>query len=44
MTTNKKTFDPELVYEGAVLIWNIGLPFLNSTYKKHVYKAFHNAC
>jgi hypothetical protein len=33
MTANKKSYDPDLVYDGAVLIWNIGLPFLNATYK-----------
>ncbi len=29
MITNKKLKDPELIYEGAVLVWNIALPFLN---------------
>lgn len=43
MISNKKTLDPDLVYDGAVLIWNIGLPFLNATYKHHVYKAFLSA-
>lgn len=25
MISNKKTLDPDLVYDGAVLIWNIGV-------------------
>ena len=29
ITSNKKSMDPDLIYDGAVLIWNIGLPFLN---------------
>jgi len=44
MTPNKKHYDAELVYDGSILVWNIGLPFLNATYKQHVYKAFQNAC
>jgi hypothetical protein len=30
MITNKKQNDPDLIYEGAVLVWNISLPFLNA--------------
>ena len=30
MVTNKKLNDPDLIYEGSVLIWNIALPFLNA--------------
>lgn len=33
MVTNKKANDPDLIYEGAVLVWNISLPFLNSNYR-----------
>lgn len=29
MITNKKQNDPDLIYEGAVIVWNISLPFLN---------------
>lgn len=29
MLSNKKLLDSDLIYEGAILIWNIGLPFLN---------------
>jgi hypothetical protein len=29
MISNKKENNPEIIYEGAILIWNIGLPFLN---------------
>ena len=33
METNRKSLDPDLIYDGAILIWNTGLPFLNETYK-----------
>ena len=41
-SANKKHYDAELIYgnynieyflDGAILIWNMGLPFLNATYK-----------
>ncbi len=37
MLANKKLLDAELIYEGAVLIWNIGIPFLNANYRKYCY-------
>ncbi len=40
MVTNKKANDPDLIYEGAVLVWNISLPFLNSNYRQSIFKAF----
>lgn len=40
MITNKKVNDPDLIYEGAVLVWNVSLPFLNAQYRQHIYKAF----
>ena len=40
METNRKSLDPDLIYDGAILIWNTGLPFLNETYKMQVYHAF----
>ena len=43
-SANKKQYDAELIYDGAILIWNMGLPFLNATYKQYVYKAFYHAC
>jgi len=43
MITNKKLDDPELIYEGAILIWNISLPFLNPIYNSFVYKSFEIA-
>ena len=43
MVTNRKVNDPELIYEGAVLIWNISLPFINAIYRSHLYKAFNHA-
>ena len=36
MITNKKLNDAELILEGAVLIWNVSLPFLNASYRPHV--------
>lgn len=30
MATNKRLIDPDLIFEGTVLIWNISLPFLNA--------------
>jgi hypothetical protein len=40
--TNKKQNDPDLIYEAAVLVWNISLPFLNSLHRQYVYKAFQS--
>lgn len=39
-----KGIDADIVYERAILIWNIGLPFLNDTYRSNVYKSFSSAC
>jgi hypothetical protein len=44
MVTNKKANDPDLIYEGAVLVWNISLPFLNSNYRSAIIKAFQSTC
>lgn len=30
---NARGLDSDLVYDGAVLIWNISLPFLNQSYR-----------
>lgn len=35
--------DPDVIHEGAVLIWNTALPLLKSSTRKHVYKAFTSA-
>lgn len=43
MITNKRLNDPELIYEGCVLIWNISLPFLNATYRNFLYNPFLSA-
>ena len=43
MTTNRKLNDPELIYEGALLIWNVSLPFINSSYRDHLSGAFTSA-
>ena len=39
MLINKKLDSAELIYEGAVLIWNIALPFLCKQYQSFVAKA-----
>lgn len=43
MLANKKLLDADLIYEGSVLIWNTGVPFLNANYRKHCYQAFLQA-
>ena len=40
MIINKKLDNPDLIYEGAVLIWNISLPFMCDEYKQSIIKAF----
>ena len=40
MITNKKLLNADLIHEGAVLIWNTALPFLNNANRKHIYKSF----
>jgi hypothetical protein len=40
MITNKKLRNADLIHEGAMLVWNTGLPFLNNENRKHVYKTF----
>jgi len=37
MLSNKKLLDADLIYEGSVLIWNIGIPFLNANNRKNCY-------
>lgn len=39
MLINKKIDQADLIYEGAILIWNISLPFLNEQYYTFCYKA-----
>ncbi len=41
---NKKLDNPDLIYEGAVLIWNISLPFLCVQYREFIAKAFDYSC
>jgi hypothetical protein len=40
MSINKKVADPELIYEGGILIWNMSLPFLKEKERSHVLKGF----
>ena len=44
MGTNKRVNDPELIYEGAIIIWNMSLPFLNANHKSLIYEPFVAAC
>lgn len=44
MGTNKNLNDADLIYEGCVLIWNIGLPFINESFKNYIYEPFLSAC
>ena len=37
-------FSTKIKKKGAVLIWNISLPFINASYRTHIYKAFVSAC
>ena len=39
MLINKKLDNAELIYEGAVLVWNISLPFLCEQYHTYAAKA-----
>lgn len=39
MIINKKLDNAELIYEGAVLVWNIALPFLSEQYHTYAAKA-----
>ena len=44
MMANKKLDNPDLIYEGALLIWNISLPFLCPQYRDSIAKAFDYSC
>jgi len=44
MNTNRRLNDPDLIYEGAVLTWNLGLPFINEMLKDYVYEPFLAVC
>lgn len=39
----KLNYDPLLIYEGCVLIWNISLPFLNENHRSELLKPFQLA-
>lgn len=43
MISNKWLLDPDVIHEGAILIWNTALPLLKSSTWKHVAKAFASA-
>ena len=40
MITNKKLRNANLIHEGAMLVWNFGLPFLTNENRKFIYKPF----
>ncbi len=44
MMANKKLDNSDLIYEGALLIWNISLPFLCPQYRDSITKAFDYSC
>ncbi len=39
MIINKKLDNAQLIYEGAILVWNISLPFLSEQYHGFAAKA-----
>ena len=39
MLINKKLNNAELIYEGAILVWNIALPFLSPYYHQYAERA-----
>lgn len=43
MIINKRLNDADLIYEGAVLIWNTCLPFMTPTYRELFTKSFEAA-
>lgn len=44
MIINKKQDNAELIYEGAILIWNISLPFMCPQYRHYISKALDISC
>ena len=40
MIANKRLNDPDIIIEGAMMIWNIGLPLLKKSTRSYVYKPF----
>lgn len=43
MIANKKLADPDIIIEGCYIIWNMSLPFLKDSLRKHTYKPFKAA-
>lgn len=43
MISNKRLGDADIITEGCILIWNIGLPLLKKSTRSHVYKPFQSA-
>lgn len=43
MISNKKSLDPDLIYDGAILIWNIGVNCLFfKLFKFYFFKKINN--
>ena len=40
MISNKRLNDADIIIEGCILIWNIGLPLLKKSTRSHIYKPF----
>lgn len=43
MISNKRLNDADIIIEGCILIWNIGLPLLKKSTRTHIYKPFQSA-
>lgn len=43
MISNKRLADADIIIEGCILIWNIGLPLLKKSTRGHIYKPFQSA-
>jgi hypothetical protein len=43
MIANRRLSDPDIIIEGATMIWNIGIPLLKKSTRSYVYKAYQSA-
>ncbi len=43
MIANKRLQEADLIIEGCILIWNIGLPLLKKSTRAHISKPFTSA-
>ena len=40
MIANKRLMDADIIIEGCILIWNLGLPLLKKSSRVNIYKPF----